>query len=158
MKRLSTLLTLILLTLTASAQQQLPATPKTPGIDVNTQVVPKYIVSYYMGDALYAQTELRVGQPVTPPAVPDRDGYIFSGWSEMPETMPAHDVVVNGAFKRHLDVGHLVKLLNFIMNGNATADDQTLFDINEDGELNIGDVILVVKNILESDDKEAEKK
>ena len=50
------------------------------------------------------------------------------------------------------------KVLNFIMNGNATADDQMLFDINEDGELNIGDAILVVKNILESDDKEAERK
>ncbi|MBR6370335.1 MAG: hypothetical protein IKS24_04565, partial [Bacteroidaceae bacterium] len=27
-----------------------------------------------------------------------KEGYTFSGWSEIPETMPAHDVTVTGSF------------------------------------------------------------
>jgi hypothetical protein len=29
---------------------------------------------------------------------PVREGFVFSGWSEIPETMPAHDVTVTGTF------------------------------------------------------------
>jgi hypothetical protein len=29
---------------------------------------------------------------------PVKEGYTFSGWSEIPETMPAHDVTVTGSF------------------------------------------------------------
>ena len=29
---------------------------------------------------------------------PEKDGYIFSGWSEMLDTMPAHDVTITGNF------------------------------------------------------------
>ena len=28
-----------------------------------------------------------------------KKGYTFSGWSEIPETMPAHDVTVTGSFE-----------------------------------------------------------
>ena len=31
-------------------------------------------------------------------AEPIKEGYIFSGWSEIPETMPANDVTVTGTF------------------------------------------------------------
>lgn len=73
---------------------------------------------------------------------------MFSGWSEIPSTMPTHDVTVTGTFERHFTVEHLVKVIGFIMNSNATPEDLALYDVNNDSELNIGDIILIVKNIL----------
>ena len=61
------------------------------------------------------------------------------------------DIDINVSFIRYFDVGHVVKVVNIIMNGNASTNDVTHYDLNSDGELNIGDVILIVKNILDSD-------
>lgn len=36
------------------------------------------------------------GQPITSEPAPDLDGYLFLGWSEIPEYMPDHDVIVTG--------------------------------------------------------------
>ena len=41
---------------------------------------------------------LRPGEEIIPIDDPVREGYIFGGWGEIPATMPAHDVVVNGSF------------------------------------------------------------
>jgi len=65
--------------------------------------------------------------------------------------MPAHDIVVTGVYERYFDVGHVANIVNYIMNGNAPSDKVALYDINNDGELNIGDVILIVKNILNNE-------
>ena len=35
---------------------------------------------------------------MSPEQAPVKEGYTFSGWSELPETMPAHDVVITGTF------------------------------------------------------------
>lgn len=53
-----------------------------------------YIVD---GDTLKTEThEYRV--PIEPLDAPTKEGHTFSGWSEIPETMPAHDVTVTGSF------------------------------------------------------------
>ena len=38
------------------------------------------------------------GEAITPEPAPTKEGYNFSGWSEIPATMPAHDVTVTGTF------------------------------------------------------------
>ena len=38
------------------------------------------------------------GATITPLAEPKREGYTFSGWSEIPATMPAHDVTITATF------------------------------------------------------------
>ena len=38
------------------------------------------------------------GASITPEPAPEREGYTFSGWSEIPATMPEHDVTVTGTF------------------------------------------------------------
>lgn len=35
---------------------------------------------------------------ITPEAFPTKEGYTFSGWSEIPTSMPAKDVTVSGKF------------------------------------------------------------
>ena len=42
--------------------------------------------------------EVEYGTAITPEPAPEKEGYTFSGWSEIPETMPAHDVTVTGTF------------------------------------------------------------
>lgn len=60
-----------------------------------------------------------------------------------------------GAFDRSYDVGDVSKVVNFIMNSNASEEDLTKYDLNADGELSIGDIILIVRWILENTDNSA---
>ena len=58
------------------------------------------------------------------------------------------DVEIYASFERYFDVGNLTKAVNFIMNGNASASDVVFYDLNHNEKLDIGDVILIVKSIL----------
>jgi len=108
----------------------------------------QYNLTYLVDGEVYKTYTINKGDIITPEPTPTKETYVFSGWSEIPETMPDHDVIVTGTFERHFDVGHVVNVVNFIMNANATPEDIALYDMNNDDELNIGDIILVVKTIL----------
>jgi hypothetical protein len=47
---------------------------------------------------VYKTYTLAYDEVITPEPVPTKEGYTFSGWSEIPESMPAHDVIVTGYF------------------------------------------------------------
>jgi hypothetical protein len=108
----------------------------------------KYTLTYKVDGEVYKTYQLEYGATITPEAEPTKEGYTFGGWSEIPKTMPAHDVTVIGSFKRIYNVGDVTNVINLIMNGNATEADMAIYDMNHDSELNIGDVILIVKWIL----------
>ena len=55
-------------------------------------------LTYIVDNVVYNEYELEEGEEITPEAAPTKEGYTFSGWSEIPETMPAHDVTVTGTF------------------------------------------------------------
>ena len=63
------------------------------------------------------------GTAIVPETVLDKEGYVFSGWSEIPATMPAHDVEVQGIFYRYGDV-------------------------NGDGEVDLSDAIIIIYKSL----------
>lgn len=46
---------------------------------------------------VYDKKTVIYGSSITPPQVPEKEGYTFS-WNEIPATMPAHDVTVTGSF------------------------------------------------------------
>ncbi|MBR6892979.1 MAG: InlB B-repeat-containing protein [Bacteroidaceae bacterium] len=58
----------------------------------------KYTVTFMVDGQVYQTSELKEGEAITPASAPVKEGYTFSGWSEVPTTMPAHDVVVSGSF------------------------------------------------------------
>ena len=60
--------------------------------------MPKHTIVYYVDGEEYKKYEIEEGTTITPEPAPTKDGYTFSGWSEIPETMPAHDVTVTGTF------------------------------------------------------------
>ena len=58
----------------------------------------KYKITYVVDDSIYFADTLLVGDTIILPATPIKEGYSFSGWSEIPETMPAEDIIVTGRF------------------------------------------------------------
>ncbi len=58
----------------------------------------KYMLTYMVDDNVYKRYEIEHGSVIIPEVVPTKDFYTFSGWSELPVTMPAHDVTVKGSF------------------------------------------------------------
>ena len=76
--------------------------PKTmPAYDITvtgTFTINKYKLTYTVDGEEYKSYELGYGASITPEDDPAKEGYSFSGWSEIPETMPAHDVTVTSTF------------------------------------------------------------
>ncbi len=74
---------------------------KMPAHDVTvtgTFSINKYKLTYTVDDELYKSYDVEYGASITPEEDPEKEGYTFNGWSEIPETMPAHDVTVTGTF------------------------------------------------------------
>ncbi len=60
--------------------------------------IPVYTLTYMVDGEVYKSYQLEEGLSITAETAPVKEGYSFSGWSEIPETMPAHDVTVTGTF------------------------------------------------------------
>lgn len=76
---------------------------KMPGENVTitgTFTVNKYTLTYMIDGVEYKSYEVEYGTTITPETVTDREGFSFSGWDNLPETMPASDVVVTGSFTK----------------------------------------------------------
>ena len=64
------------------------------------QIVEKeYSLIYNVDGKEYKSYKMKYGEKITPEAAPEKEGYSFSGWSDIPQTMPANDVTVTGSFK-----------------------------------------------------------
>ena len=57
-----------------------------------------YTLTYYVDGVEYKSVTYSSGAGITPEAEPTKEGYTFSGWIDLPETMPDHDVTVTGTF------------------------------------------------------------
>ena len=66
--------------------------------DVAFKVNVPYTLTYKVDGEVYKNSTVTYGSTITPEAAPKKEGYTFSGWSEIPKTMPAKDVVVTGSF------------------------------------------------------------
>ena len=53
---------------------------------------------YVVDGENYKSYEIEEGTSITPEPAPTKEGYTFSGWSEIPESMPAYDVSITGTF------------------------------------------------------------
>ncbi|MBQ8629943.1 MAG: leucine-rich repeat protein, partial [Prevotella sp.] len=72
-----------------------------------------YTLQYVIDGEVYATYNLVEGAAIEQPAAPTRDGYTFSGWSEIPATMPAGDVTITGSFTL------VTYALNFVVDGEV---------------------------------------
>lgn len=61
-------------------------------------IINKYQVTFVIDGETVESTELDYGSAVVPPVAPEREGYTFGGWQDVPETVPANDVTVTGSY------------------------------------------------------------
>ena len=75
--------------------------------------VNSYKLTYEVDGVTYHNEEIAFGTAITPLAAPQKEGKTFSGWSEIPASMPAHDVKVIGSFSSN---SYMVK---FVVDGKV---------------------------------------
>ena len=75
--------------------------------------VNSYKLIYEVDGVTYHSEEIAFGTVITPLAAPQKEGKTFSGWSEIPATMPAHDVKVIGLFSSN---SYMIK---FVVDGKV---------------------------------------
>lgn len=59
-----------------------------------------YKLIYTVDGNEYKTVKVNFGDKITAEKAPSKSGYTFSGWSKIPETMPANDVTVSGTFTK----------------------------------------------------------
>ena len=70
---------------------------QTPWSSFKEVVSLPYII-YMVDGEVYKQDLVMIGTPIPPIEEPKKEGHTFSGWSEIPEIMPDHDITVTGSF------------------------------------------------------------
>ena len=85
------------------------------------KALPKYKISYFVDDVLYHTDSIEHRDDIILIENPAKEGYTFSGWSEVPDTMPANDIIVSGAFTINK------YLITFIVDGEVVASDSLVY-------------------------------
>ncbi len=58
-----------------------------------------YTITYYLdGEYFTTQENLVPGTAITTPEAPSKDGYTFSGWADIPESMPSENISIYGTY------------------------------------------------------------
>ncbi len=84
---------------TFSGWSEIPATMPAKDVTITgSYTVNQYTLTYMVDNAEYKKVTLDYGTTITAEAEPTKEGHTFSGWSELPETMPAKDVTVTGSY------------------------------------------------------------
>ena len=84
---------------TFSGWSEIPETMPAKDIVVEGSfTVNSYLLTYKVDGKIYATDSIKYGSTITPIEAPTKEGHTFSGWSEIPATMPANDIVIEGSF------------------------------------------------------------
>ena len=88
-----------------SSWANMPLSGNMPASDLTLVAVfteATYTLTFKIGDEVYGEpTQLAYGATITAPTdVPERTGYTFSGWQNVPQTMPAQDLTIIGYYTK----------------------------------------------------------
>ena len=141
---------------TFSAWIGLPETMPAHDVEVTGAfTVNSYTLTYLVDGEVYKASSVVYGTELVLEAEPTKDGYTFGGWSELPETMPAHDVEVTGRFylfgdvntDEEVDVVDVVDVARFVVATPSEKFREKLADLNYDNTVNLGDAVVLVNHI-----------
>ena len=60
--------------------------------------VNSYLLTFVVDGEVFATETVDYGADITAPEIPEREGYTFAWVDEVPETMPAKDITIHGAY------------------------------------------------------------
>ena len=63
-----------------------------------TYAVNHYTLTFRIGEEILFTGEQPYGSEIVAPEVPEREGYTFSGWGEVPATMPSRNLEITGSY------------------------------------------------------------
>ncbi len=115
-----------------------------------------YSLTYMLNDEVYKVSMLESGAPIMAEAAPTKEGFVFYGWSDIPETMPAHDVVITGTgylkgdanYDGKVDAVDIVYAVAFIKDGTKLSGfNEKAADADDNGKVDENDII-AIKNII----------
>ena len=124
--------------------------------DIITQT---FKLTYFVDGEEYKSYYIVYGTKITPEPAPEKEGYTFSGWSEIPETMPAHDVTVTGTFSakykmgdvngdREVDLSDAIMVTYYSLHVEPANFNKVVADMNGDGEIDLSDAIIIIYKSL----------
>lgn len=115
---------------TFSGWSEIPATMPAEDVTVTgTFAINSYKLTYLVDGVEYKSFVIKYGEVITPETEPQKEGYSFSGWSEVPGTMPAHDVTVTGSFSKgqyqvtYMVDGEVYKTVRYDFEAAVTAEE-----------------------------------
>jgi len=141
---------------TFSGWSELPETmPARDLVVTATFTINSYNITYMVDGEEYKTSSVVYGATITPENEPKRGGYTFGGWSEIPETMPADNVVITGRFylygdvntDEEVDVVDVVDIARFVVATPSEWFRERLADLNFDTTVNITDAVTLVNHI-----------
>ncbi|MBD5279725.1 MAG: InlB B-repeat-containing protein [Bacteroides sp.] len=99
---------------------EVPATMPAKDVEiVGAYNVNSYKLTFKIGDEIIESKDVEFGAEIVAPEAPEKDGYLFDGWSDFPETMPAHDLVVTGTMS--VDPNAAVNIIGVDADENVTV-------------------------------------
>lgn len=69
----------------------------------------QYIITYVVDGEIFVSDTVNYGETIVVPDVPIKDGYDFSWIDEVPETMPAKNIVINGVYNPDASIIDITK-------------------------------------------------
>ncbi|MDE6668291.1 MAG: InlB B-repeat-containing protein, partial [Muribaculaceae bacterium] len=107
---------------TFSGWQDVPETmPNHDVIISGSYTVNSYTVVFMAGDEVIDSRRLDYGAVIETPEAPEKEGYTFVGWHNLPAVMPATDIVINAIY-----VPALYRLLIYL-DGSVYLDEQLAY-------------------------------
>ncbi len=76
---------------------------KVPDYDITVEgkySLGEFTIYYKVNLTDYQAVTLHYGDKIEPIAAPVKEGYVFSGWKNVPATMPGYDITIYGTFKK----------------------------------------------------------
>ncbi len=140
---------------TFSGWSEIPTAMPAKDVTVTgTYTVNKYKLTYMVDGKEYKTDSIAYGTTLTPLAEPTKEGYTFSGWSEIPTTMPAKDVVITGSFEKDyepedanhdglVDTGDVLDVYGYMQNAAGSTGEGSVYDVNGDGQVDTQDVLTI---------------
>ena len=95
-----------------------------PGEDINVEAiytVNSYLLTFRIDGIVVKQDSVAYGTIIAAPEVEEREGHTFTGWTALPETMPAADVEVTGAYAVN------TYKITYILDGEVYAEDSVTY-------------------------------